>query len=810
VTDYHTFIDDTVSRGYNSIELHVVNHDPRGNNPPFDGNGDLPFIQRLDGATWDGSLVYQNINNEAPDFSTPNEAYWSLVDGLLSYCESRGILVFLFPAYAGYQGGEQGWMQEMVANGPGRMQTYGAWIATRYRNQKNLVWMMGGDMGTFNTDQNNVESALLTGLKSVAGQQSIYFSAEWSSGMVATDQSDFGPAMTLNGVYSWEGYVNLYGRHAYSHIPLEPAFLLEEPYDEEGPDGNGVNPNATQPVRRFQWWGWLSTTGGYISGNGYVWPFLAPDWQDHLDTQGSRDMGRLNTFINSIRWYKLVPSGLNGLRTLITAGGSDVTSSDYVSASATFDGTLLIAYIPPDHSGSITVDMTAMSDLTDARWFDPTNAAYINIATGLPNTGTEVFTPPGQNSTGENDWALILQTEQPPDLEPPTVTLTAPIAGSIVADTVVMSATASDNIGVVGVRFQVDGVNVGTEVLSPPYTTIWNTYDVADGLHEVRAIARDLAENAAFSAATVTVNNGNATPTPSPTATSTASGTVTPIPSVTPSPNPSVTPAPASQTINLSTRMYVQGGDTAGIGGFIITGTTSKQVLLRGIGPSLAGFGVPDPLADPILELHGPGAFVTIVNDNWRDDPAQAALIQATGLAPTNDLESAIDVTLVPGAYTAIVQGNGNSSGVGLVEVYDLTQAPDSKLANISTRALVSTGDDIVIAGFVLGNHVGADQIIVRGIGPSLVAFGVPNPLPDPTLELRDNNGTLILANNDWQDDPLQAEIISAAALAPTNSLESSIALTLAPGPYTALLAGRNGETGIGLVEVYDRGGGTP
>ena len=151
VADYHTFVDDTAARGYNAIELHVVNHDPRGNNPPFNGNGDRPFLNRLDGTTWNGSLSYGNINNEAPDFTTPNEAYWSFVDGLLSYCESKGILVFLFPAYVGYAGGDQGWMQEMVANGTTKMQSYGAWIATRYKNQKNLVWMMGGDMGTPST-----------------------------------------------------------------------------------------------------------------------------------------------------------------------------------------------------------------------------------------------------------------------------------------------------------------------------------------------------------------------------------------------------------------------------------------------------------------------------------------------------------------------------------------------------------------------------------------------------------------------------------------------------------------------------------
>jgi hypothetical protein len=262
-------------------------------------------------------------------------------------------------------------------------------------------------MGTFTTAQSSVETALLNGLKSVTGQQSALFSAEWDSGMIATDQASFGSSMTLNGAYSFAGDVNNLGRRAYSRSPVEPAYLLEEPYDEEGPDGNGVNPSATQPVRRFQWWGWLSTIGGYMSGNGYIWPFTSI-WVNHLNTQGARDMARLNTFIGSIPWYDLAPSGLNGMRTLITSGGSSAGSADYVAAAATADGTLMVAYVPPAHSGTITVDMRALSGPGRARWFDPTSAAYTTIGTGLANTGSRTFTPPGNNSAGAKDWVLVL------------------------------------------------------------------------------------------------------------------------------------------------------------------------------------------------------------------------------------------------------------------------------------------------------------------------------------------------------------------------------------------------------------------
>ena len=269
----------------------------------------------------------------------------------------------------------------------------------------------------------------------------------------------------------------------------------------------------------------------------------------------------------------------------------------------------------------------------------------------------------------------------------------------------------------------------------------------------------------------------------------------------TPTPSPTPTPtatAPAAQPLNLSARMLVQTGAEVGIGGFIVTGSAPKRVILRAIGPSLT---VTGKLADPVMELHGPAGFTTIINDNWRSD--QEAEIIATGIQPTNDLESAIIATLAPGAYTAIVSGKNGTSGVGLVEVYDLSEAPDSKLGNISTRAFVSTGSNIAIAGFILGGQTGNDNVIVRGIGPSLP---VSNALANPTLELRDRNGALIRSDDNWQDDTAQAALITAAGLAPTNNLESGIAATLPPGQYTALLAGVNNGTGIGLVEVYDQG----
>ena len=167
-----------------------------------------------------------------------------------------------------------------------------------------------------------------------------------------------------------------------------------------------------------------------------------------------------------------------------------------------------------------------------------------------------------------------------------------------------------------------------------------------------------------------------------------------------------------------------------------------------------------------------------------------------------NDFEAAIDATLAPGNYTAVVRGNSPGTGVALIEVYDLDQA-SGKLANISTRAFVSTGADVTIAGFILGNKSGPSSVVIRGLGPSLAASGVTGSLSNPALELRDGDGVLLATNNDWHDDPVQAGKLIAAGLAPSDNHEAGIAATLPPGRYTALLAGENNSTGIGLVEVY-------
>jgi hypothetical protein len=257
------------------------------------------------------------------------------------------------------------------------------------------------------------------------------------------------------------------------------------------------------------------------------------------------------------------------------------------------------------------------------------------------------------------------------------------------------------------------------------------------------------------------------------------------------------TPGPA-QLLNISTRLKVQTGDNVGIGGFIITGNAPKKVIARGIGPSLTAVGVPGALQDPTLELHNASGIIA-VNDNWKDN--QQAEIEATGIPPRNDLESAIVATLAPANYTVVLRGKNGTTGIGVVEMYDLDVMSDSKLANISTRGLVQTGSDVMIAGFVLGNGTAGEKVIIRAIGPSLT--GVANVLADPTLALHDGNGSLLISDDNWQDDASQAAQIIATGIPPQNDLESAIVTTLPPGSFTAIVEGKNGGIGVAVVEVY-------
>ena len=507
---------------------------------------------------------------------------------------------------------------------------------------------------------------------------------------------------------------------------------------------------------------------------------------------GDSGISGLGTTVDKATYSFTVPGNHNFVVVVNTTG----STTSGTTASSQFSGTIS-GYVdntagPGSCSGSATPTPTptptATPEPTATATPEPTaTATPESTATATP-TPTATATPtPTATATPEPTATATPEptataTPEPTATATPTPTPTPqPTATATATPTATATATATP---------------IPTATATPLPTATATATPIAT------ATATPTATPVATATATVAPT---ATASPSPTATATA--TSTPTPTATATATPTATPSgSATRAVNLSTRMRSDIGDNAGIGGFIITGSGPKHVIVRGLGPSLTRFGFPssDLLADPTLELHGPNGFSPILNNNWRD--SQESEILNSGLAPTDDLESAIDATLSPGAYTAILRGNGSGVGIGTVEIYDRDVTGPARLANLSTRAFVRTGSSVVIAGFILGNNGGSDRILIRGLGPSLSAFGISNPLQNPTLELRNQNGTLLKSNDDWGDDPAQFTEIVAAGLPPPDPKESAMAVSLLPGPYTAILAGLNDGEGVGTVEVYDRG----
>jgi hypothetical protein len=251
--------------------------------------------------------------------------------------------------------------------------------------------------------------------------------------------------------------------------------------------------------------------------------------------------------------------------------------------------------------------------------------------------------------------------------------------------------------------------------------------------------------------------------------------------------------------MNLSSRGSVGTVDNVLIGGVIVTGNGSKRVIFRALGGSVSINGRPaaGTLEDPILDLYDSSGHLLQSNDDWRYGPELE--IEASQMAPTNDYESVIIASLAPANYTVTIRGYAHGSGIAVVEAYDPDPASGSRLAEISTRGNVQLGDQLLIGGFIVAN--GATKVLLRAIGPELTAFKVPNALQNPTLELRDNNGALLEANDDWKTDNRQA--ITDTGAPPKDDRESAIVRTVNPGHYTALVRGKDNTTGIALVEIY-------
>lgn len=257
--------------------------------------------------------------------------------------------------------------------------------------------------------------------------------------------------------------------------------------------------------------------------------------------------------------------------------------------------------------------------------------------------------------------------------------------------------------------------------------------------------------------------------------------------------------------LDISTRLRVGTGQDVGIAGFIISGSTSKSIVVRGLGPTLGRppYNVPNALADPTLDLHNSTSSIA-TNDNWQSASNSNQI--PVNLRPPDSRESAILITLPPGSYTAILSGKNGTSGVGLVEVYDISGGAFAELTNVSTRGFIGTNDNVMIGGTIVGgglgtNGDGSSEVLVRVLGPELTSFGITDAVLDPTLDLVDGNGNLVGSNDNWRDS--QQAAIQATGLAPRDDREPAILTTLIQGNWTAIVRGKNNTTGVGLIEVY-------
>ncbi len=473
--------------------------------------------------------------------------------------------------------------------------------------------------------------------------------------------------------------------------------------------------------------------------------------------------------------------------------GAAVTYSD-PTATDTVDPSVTVTCTPASGStfalGSTTVTCTAVDKAA--------NQATATFSVTVRDTKAPTFSSAPPNVTAEAtgpDGAPVSYTKpSAEDVVGATVTCTPASGSTFALGNSTVTCTAQDAAGnQATTTFTVSVVDTTAPVITAPADMV---------------VYNDVGQNGAFVTFTVTATDAvdqSIKPTLShasgslfPIGTTEVTATATDGKGNQAAPKKFKITVRETEMANISTRAAVGTGENVLIGGFIITGTEPLKVVVRAVGPSMAANGVAGALQDPTLELFRPDG-TTVFNDNWGD--SQSAELTTSGLAPTDPRESAVIASLEPGAYTAVIRGAGDTTGLALVEAYALSGSSTSNLANISTRGTVQTGESVLIGGLiVLGKE--PTTVVVRAIGPSLAAAGVTGALEDPALELRDSNGEVMVSNNDWRD--AQQAQIEATGLAPTDARESAILRTLPAGNYTAIISGRSGTTGVALIEIYN------
>jgi hypothetical protein len=348
------------------------------------------------------------------DFSsTPNEAYWSFIDTIIDKAAAHHMVVVFAFTYLGYNGDIEGWWQDInqPVNTPMVCYNWGVWLGRRYQNRPNIIWYACGDYAP-PTGSEGARRVLkmIEGIKSMI--PTALFGAEMNTpDQLSTEVPDFAAVMDMNSFYGYGANNNqcnyLTADRAWVCTPVKPAWVGEPNYYDDHYGGASGNRPDT---RALQWYATLGggTAGGNMTSHN-IWTWTA--WRKDLSIGYTTDRQHLFAFFASLPWYELVPSGVGGQRIgrkLVT--GDNPEDRAHIVSCATASGSWLVAYVPPKGTAERTfsVEMAAMNSPARARWFNPTTGAYVEIGTELANTGSRLFTTPGDNGTGANDWVLVL------------------------------------------------------------------------------------------------------------------------------------------------------------------------------------------------------------------------------------------------------------------------------------------------------------------------------------------------------------------------------------------------------------------
>jgi hypothetical protein len=423
------YLSNRAAKGFNTVMVQLIEHKyaqgGKGANlsgVPMNRNGDLPFMRRAGGGAYDGTWG-------TADFSSPNEAYFAFADSIIDLAAKKNMLVNVVPMFLGFNGNEAGWWADLTngVNTQALTYNFGLYIGNRYKDRKNIFWTIGGDYTPPTGSEGEARlMRLMQGIKASGALE--LWSGDWKASCLSTDEEAFEPFMDLNAVYTYGvlghgGATYDEARKAYVYSPPHPAYLKETGYEDEA-----WFPEDPASVRMYQYYAILggATAGGFF-GNRDVWKFATNGWwfdpggfghgpwTTAMESMGTFDFVYLGRLLDSVPWYDLIPSELSGMKRLVTAGGGNYGTIDYVAAAATSDGKGLLAYIPPSRKepSSITVNMTALVGPSRGSWFDPTSGSYTEIPGGgnSASVATQTFTTPGMNSRGEADWVLVLQVK---------------------------------------------------------------------------------------------------------------------------------------------------------------------------------------------------------------------------------------------------------------------------------------------------------------------------------------------------------------------------------------------------------------